>query len=270
MMPGEIAPFRMKAKTKPGQCAAMRCKEPAGDGGLCSRHASLSIGSPPPAGVAIVPAKASKSAALARVTPTAVRTEIEPTRANLTQALEIASQLPLDCQERLDGMGQIRAFAVSARDWIDEHRKRLKAPSLAEGREIDDACRPSLDLARAVIECVDTRLKAFRSEQRDAQDAATVAAGQGARDEATLVAVRGGELELPEQVTTRQVLCVRLVNAAGQPCERVSESAVAKEFCQLDESLALDYARHRGYDKCQVPGLQFYFEEQIVKARGAM
>lgn len=263
--------FSLKKKTKPGQCAAMRCKEPAGEYGLCARHlaekhAAEATPSAAP-GAAIIPAKSPKAPALPD--PEAARVEIEPTRANLTQALEMASALPLDCQERLDGMGKIRGFAVQARDWLDDRRKYLKAPSLEAGRRIDDAFKPSLDLAKAVIECVDTRLKAFRSEQRDAQDAATVAAGQGVQDAATLVAVRGGELELPEQVTMRQVLCVRLVNATGQPCERVSESAVPKEFCQLDESLALEYARHRGYDKCQVPGLQFYFEEQIVKAREA-
>lgn len=262
--------FRVKAKTKPGQCCAMRCKLPVthqGTGvgiGLCDRHFGewQEAGTPEMAAVSAPP----KSAGSALLAPDAVRAEIEPTRSNLETLLQKVSTLPLDNQPALDWMGAARKFAREAREWLDTRRKSIKAPILEAGKVCDAVFKPGMEQADAVIDCVDERLLALVGGAKAAQDAALAAVGQGAADEHTLVAAHGGGVQLPETVAMRSILRVRVVGADGQPCE-VKDSPVHKAFLQLDESLALEYARGRGGAACKVPGLEFYLEETIVAAR---
>lgn len=261
--------FRVKAKTKPGQCCAMRCKLPTQGSELCERHLGEwhTAGNPPLTPESALAPKAAGSALLA---PDAVRAEIEPTRSNLETLLQKVSTLPLDNQPALDWMGAARKFAREAREWLDTRRKSIKAPILEAGKACDAVFKPGMEQADAVIDCVDKRLLALVRDAQAAQDTALAAVGQGAADERTLVAAHGGSVSLPETVTTRSILRVRVVSAEGQPCE-VKDSPVHKAFLQLDESLALEYARARGGAALgrKIPGLEFFLEETIVAARGS-
>lgn len=244
----------------------MRCKdaaqpaiEPGIEAFLCERHCAewrASGLTARPTAPAEAPApKAPKALPV----PEAARAEIEPTRVNLEQALQVVSSIALDSQGALDWLGEARTCARRALEWLEERRTSITKPMLEAKRAVDAVFEPSKQQAQAVIKCCDTRLAEFEAGRRKAQDAALAAVGQGAADEHTLVAAHGGELELPSQVTKRRVLCVKITDA----------NAVPRPFLQLDESLALAYARERGQDSCKVPGLEFYYEEHIITARGA-
>lgn len=286
--------FNIKQKTKPGQCEAMRCKAPEGNklpgaGALCDRHAREWDAAGRPALCAIAPAAAVGSTDTPTVkistawaaavdpgkivgvayapktakplpAPEAARAEIEPTRAGLEAALQQCAAIPLDSQAALDWLGQARTVAKRALEWLEERRTSITKPMLEAKRAVDAVFEPSKQQAQAVIQCCDTRLAAFEASRKAAQDAALAAVGGGAADEHTLVAAHGGELTLPAEVSKRRTLCVKVTDPALVP----------RPFLQLDESLALAYARERGQDTCKVPGLEFFYEEHIITARGVL
>jgi hypothetical protein len=252
--------FRVKAKTKPGQCCAMRCKLPTQGSELCERHLAEwhEAGEPPLTAAESNPApKAVKSTAL--LAPDAVRAEIEPTRSNLETLLQKVSTLPLDSQAALDWMGEARKFARAAREWLDGRRKAIKAPILEAGRVCDATFKPGIDQADAVIDCCDKRLLAFEADRKAAQDTALAAVGRGASDRATLIAAHGGAAVLPATVDKRGALRVRVT----------SHEAIPRPFLQLNESLALEYAKERGGASCKVPGLEFFMEDTLAAARAS-
>ncbi len=250
--------FNIKQKTKDGQCEAMRCKEPVRAAGatLCERHYQEwnDAGCPKlTTGKALAtPADAPGAAPLAP--------QPEPTRAGLETALQQCAAIPLDSQAALDWLGQARTVAKKALEWLEERRTSITKPMLEAKRAVDAVFEPSKQQAQAVIKCCDTRLAEFEAARKATQDTALAAVGQGSADEHTLVVAHGGELALPAEVTKRRTLCVKITDA----------NAIPRPFLQLDESLALAYARERGQESCKVPGLEFYYEEHIVTAKGVL
>lgn len=122
------------------------------------------------------------------------------------QLFELASFV-IDDQIAMDAIGELQREAFDQRKAIEAQRQFLKAPSLEQGRRIDNLFKPAIGCWTSVEEACQKLQSHARAAMRAAEDAAlkAIEASGGQADAAALVVAHGGvRLEMPE--TSREVV----------------------------------------------------------------
>lgn len=122
------------------------------------------------------------------------------------QLFELASFV-IDDQIAMDAIGELQREAFEQRKQIEAQRQFLKAPSLEQGRRIDNMFKPAIGCWTSVEQACQKLQSDARATMRAAEDAAlkAIEASGGQADAAALVVAHGGvRLEMPE--TSREVV----------------------------------------------------------------
>lgn len=161
-----------------------------------------------------------------------IEQDLLPEREQAEEGLRLVHAVPLTTPEHranlADTIKGVRAYL----DELEAKRTAITKPLLEAKRAVDALFKPITDCYKAIDRAASERLGQAVQEQRELQERAVEAVGQGARDDATL-AVAHDSGETPAGLAEHETYEFEIVDA----------SAIPRPFLAFDESLARSYAK---------------------------
>jgi hypothetical protein len=262
--------MQIKQGTKPGQCDAMRCKDPATmqiDGKawgrtavhVCPRHYGQAISA------GMIEASAPAVIDVPHETPEALpQTEAAEAEAEALAVVSEARAFVISTQEEIDFAGEILGEIKAKAKDLDEREKAITRPlndALKAARALFKPAKTHLEEAEALIKKAIARFHDETAERhRIAMHEASLAHAAGDRQAAELALSTVATLEGVEGVRASRVWDFEIMNADEIPRAFLVPDAVAirahmRRIVEMGETP-------------EIPGVRFYQETRIAaKAR---
>jgi len=266
--------MKIKKKTKPGVCNAMRCTEPAvvvnHEGGLefCAKHSEIYEREKP-----IPPAPADPSNSSTTPPPESTEPENEPGApeyihqkapdAESVQAIvgpakdeadaiykALDEKIQIHDQNTLDIAGRLLIEIKGKHKELETKRTSVTKPMLDAKRQIDQWFKPAKDALAACEALLKEKVKTY-TEAAEQAKAEALAAGDVAAATAMVAP------EMPEGLQSRGSWDFLLEDL----------DAVPREYLALDASKVRIELREKG-EALQIPGIKVYWKKTIAASNG--
>jgi len=231
--------MNLKKVTKPGVCAAMRCKEPAAgnfDGvELCERH-SAEWGEPGQLelpGLDPVPAPEAEHLALTK-----------EYKEEADEAFAFMSQWEIIDQSTLEQVGiALTTIKARAKEW-EANRKRFTKPLNDAKKALDAEFKPAIDALKKCEDLLKGKISAYLRETESRR----LADLRSTTESITPVAA------LPSNMTERKILDFRVVDM----------DLVPRKYLKLCEVTVRAEMSLRDPATPEIPGLEFFFRSSLT------
>jgi hypothetical protein len=271
--------LNVKRKTKPGQCRAMRCKEPDNGSGFCARHEPEALAqglivpitavgpkhepttAKDPVEAAGLVAGFAHVAAEAEIVPApAVQIEARQSRESIQETLEGLDDLVIASDDDMSYANELLGYVKTQYKALEERRKSVSKPLNDVLKTYNSWFKPVTDLLKSAEQMLKAKIADATAAARKAQDealarVAEAEAGGEAGGEVLAVAHGRDIVHTPDNVSIREVW----------DCEIVDPDAVPHAFCDPNVQRLLAYVNAFGA-KAEVAGVKF-FKKQIVTQR---
>lgn len=227
--------MKLKKSRTEGQCAAMRCKEPAEY--LCPKHA--------------VEEPEAAPAEDGGYLPTKVQAQLTTDRGNLQEALQLAQILPLDTQEGVDMAGEMVAMAMNLKKEKEEQRRSVTDPLNAAVKTINSWFRPVTETCDSIVSTLKKRVADALVLAQQKQDEALKAIEEsGGKASPEHLMVAHNTPQKPDNMTISQV-----------PVGYVVDFQALPDAYKVANNNAIQVDVKRGI---AIPGIEVRMESKVI------